>query len=57
LGNEFVKGALEAPPESMKNMKPNVWKNIPEKKRIEIHVSSYVRAIHPEHVGYSMDIL
>jgi len=57
LGNEFVKGALAEPPENMKNMKLEVWNRIPERKRITIHVASYVRATHPEHIGYSMDIL
>jgi hypothetical protein len=56
LGSEFVKGALEEPPENMKTMRPQIWKRFPERKRISIHVNSYVKATHPENRGYTMEI-
>ena len=56
LGNAFIHGALEEAPEHL-NMRTNIWRKIPEKKRIEIHVASYVRATHPEHRGYELEIL
>jgi len=58
LSNEFVLGALAAPPESRKrDFSVNSWKKLPEVKRISMHVSSYVEAQHPEHRGYSMEVL
>ena len=57
LSNEFVKGALAEPPESMKNMSIPVWKGISEKKRIALHVNAYVKALTPEHRGYTMEIM
>jgi len=40
----------------MKSMRPLIWKRFPEKKRISIHVNSYVKAMHPENRGYTMEI-
>ena len=57
LSNEFVKGALAEPPENMSDMKLQVWRNIPEKKRIALHVNAYVKATNPEHRGYTMEIV
>ena len=56
LGTEFVKGALEEAPIYL-HMRPQIWKKIPQLKRIAIHVSSYVKAVHPEHRGYELEIL
>lgn len=58
LGNAFVRGALDEPTESLKHkMKLSFWRNLPEYKRIALHVGSYVKAIHPEHRGYTMELL
>ena len=58
LSNAFVRGALDEPTESLKHkMKLSFWRNLPEYKRIALHVGSYVSAIHPEHRGYEMEIL
>ena len=56
LGTEFVKGALEEAPLYL-HMRPQIWRKIPQLKRIAIHVSSYVKAVHPEHRGYELEIL
>lgn len=56
LGNAFVKGALEEAPKHL-GMRPQIWRKLPEKKRIEISVASYIRATHPEHRGYELEIL
>jgi hypothetical protein len=56
LGNEFVSGALSEAPKHL-NMRPQIWKKIPENKRIAIHIGDYVKATHPEHRGYTMKIL
>lgn len=56
LGNEFVKGALEeAPPEY--NMKRHVWRGLPARKRIMIHVKGYIKAMHPGNRGYTVELL
>ena len=47
LSNEFVKGALAEPPENMEGMSIPVWKGIPEKNRIALHVNAYVKATTP----------
>lgn len=58
LSNAFVRGALDEPTASLKNkMKLSFWRNIPEAKRIALHVGAYVSAMHPEHRGYTMEIL
>jgi len=58
LGNEFVKGALAEPPNSLKDrIRGNKWKHIAEQKRIALHVNSFVKALHPEHKGYSFEVL
>ena len=59
LGNEFVKGALNEPPEDMKDhyRSKKFWMALPAAKRISYHVRSYVKAVHPENRGYAMEIL
>lgn len=58
LGNEFVLGALSEPPKELKHeFRIPQWRKLPEYKRISYHVNSYVVAMHPEHRGYSMEIL
>jgi len=58
LSNAFVRGALDEPTESLKNkMKLSFWRNIPEQKRIALHVGAYVNAMHPEHRGDELQIL
>lgn len=56
LGKAFVDGALSEPPENMKTMRPAMWKRFPERKRIVLHVKSYVNATHPENRGFEMEI-
>ena len=55
LGKEFIAGALEEAPKYL-NMKPHIWNRLPEKRRIDIHIGAYVRALHPEHLGYVAEI-
>jgi hypothetical protein len=58
LSNFFVRCALDEPTEGLKRkIKPSFWNKIPPEKRIELHVAAYVRAFHPEHRGYEMEIL
>lgn len=56
FGNEFVQGALSEAPEEL-HMRPQIWKKMPEERRIAIHVGAYIRAVHPEHRGYTMKIM
>jgi hypothetical protein len=56
LKEQFVQGALEEAPKSMK-MKPIVWRTIPEDKRIGIHVKHLVRDLYPENVAYVYEII
>jgi hypothetical protein len=58
LSNEFVNGALSEPPSELKHFyRIPQWRKLPERKRIQFHVNSYVVATHPEHRGYTMEIL
>lgn len=59
LSNEFVKGALVDPPEDMKEhyRTKKFWMALPAAKRISYHVRSYVKALHPDNRGYTMEIL
>jgi len=58
LGNAFVTNALAEPPSSLKDrIRGNKWKRIGEQKRIALHVNSFVKALHPEHKGYSFEVL
>jgi hypothetical protein len=55
LGTSFVAGAIAEAPEYL-HMRPHIWRKLPENKRIAIHVGAYVRATHPEHRSYEMEI-
>ena len=55
LGTEFVAGAIAEAPEYL-HMRPHIWKRLSENKRIAIHVGAYVRATHPEHRGFTVEI-
>ena len=58
LGNAFVKGALTEPPEDLKDRyKLSYWRGLTENKRIAISVDRYVKAMHPDHRGYEVDIV
>jgi hypothetical protein len=56
LREKFVLGALVAPPERLK-MSLNTWLSLPENKRIGIHVKEYIEDLHPDHQGYTYEIL
>jgi hypothetical protein len=56
LGNEFVNGALAEPPSHYK-MRPEIWKKFPEKKRLDIHINSYIQATVPEYRSFTVEIL
>jgi hypothetical protein len=58
LGNAFVKGALTEPPTDLKDRyKLSAWRGLTENKRIAISVDRYVKAMHPDHRGYAVEIL
>jgi hypothetical protein len=56
LSNDFVRGALEEAP-SEYNMKRHVWRGLPARKRLMIHVKGYVKAMHPGNRGYTVELL
>lgn len=56
LKEAFVEGALQEPPKGMK-MLPTVWRSIPEKKRISIHVERLVHELYPNKTSYSYEII
>lgn len=56
LKEQFVEGALQNPPVSMK-MKPEVWKTLPENKRIGIHTLAFVKEMYPERIGFTYEII
>lgn len=58
LSNAFVRGALSDPPNNLKDrIRGNKWKTISADRRIALHVNQYVKALHPDHLGYKMEII
>lgn len=58
LSNEFVKGALSEPPDDLKDRyKLSFWRGLTENKRIALSVDKLVKSLHPEHRGYTMEVI